>query len=434
MKYIIKVQNKFYLLTFLGNIMNETNIKRNRIIENKYNLGNGGIKAWFEKVSLLWIVQLKKIVKTPMTWFGVVGIPLILLFGIGALVQDGALLTPCFGMVPIVVSGVVFGDLYYSMENSTLKQSTNTTNYGHKTKLFTIATVTFIVALLSVLFELSIFIFFESLDWFFMPGFVFFNDAHYQALTIEWLALQWGNLLYYLIANIILTIAMLIFVKNFFATNKTFTMFILVYVLLDIVFGGVLVMNYNQAVVEIENGQVKSTGYISNLSVLLGEKESPWKMNRLYDYTKFLIPHYFLNQQFSTLLKAGSVQQNGAFWFDAAGVYHINWDLGIEEINEIGYLSDYSWMLNAQNMIFGTPTNITLKSNVDFHVAFDALDDYSGTYKAFYTFNRALPADVSFWKPYNNDYTFILSEVLPWVYIIVFTWVGFVTSRVTDKN
>lgn len=413
----------------------KTNSEKNVLIQNQYNLGKGGFTHWFEKVSLLWLVELKKLVKTPMVWFAVVGVPMILLFGIGSMIQDWSLLAPCFGITPVVVAGIVFGDLYYSMENSTMKQATNTSNYGYKTKLFTIATVTLFVTFVSMAFELLVFMTLESAEIFFMPSYMFNADEHYRSLKIQWGSIQWFNMFYFIIVNILLTIAMLTFAKNFFATNRTLTMFTLVYLICDIMFGGILLMNYNRVVVTIDsNGVIHSTDCLANINTIKTGENNVWSFDSWYGFTKFFTPHYFINQQFAGLLKVGATQQTGAYWFDADGIFHVNWDLAFYEQQALaaGEKMNYSWMLDAQNMILGTPGNTDVLSNEQFASAYEALTDYSGAYEAFYSYNQSFPPTASFWKAYDGDYTFTLSVILPWAYIVGLTWAGFTASRIAD--
>lgn len=417
--------------------------QKDKLIDEQYKLVESGTISFFGKLALLFKIQVSKIIKTPMLLFGMFGLPLILLFGIGALIQDGAMFTPAFGILGIVVSGVIFGDLYFTIEHTTLEKSTSTSNYGHKTKLLAISIVTFCATFLAIFVELLVFCLFEAMDWFFMPSFVFFGPEHYQSLTIELSTLQWGNVIYYISMNILLSLGMYIFLKNFFRTNKTFTMFLLSYVLLDLVFGGVLVMNYNVAQVTMVDGKLQSTGYLVNDAVELGTADSPWVWTSWYQYTKFFVPHYFLNQQFATLLKQGSHQQMEAEYF-INNTFFVDWSLGTQD--------GFEWMVSAQEDIYKnaqlasgvgesdliswtymdqipegqTLYSVMLSSGADIEAS--ALQD--SIINAYYATNRSMPVDVSYWKAYNNDYTFILTVILPFVYTVALTWVGFTLSRI----
>ncbi len=404
---------------------------------------DGSVLSWGTKVINLFKIQFTTLFKDPMILATIFAIPLILLFGIGALVPNHSLLSPCFGMEAVAVSGVIFGNLYYNLTTSTISGNMSTSNYGHKTKLMTIGFITVIVTIIAILFELLVFISFDSLGLFFVDSFVFFKDPHYQALTISWLKLPWLNLIYYIITNILLTVAMWIFIKGFFASNKTFIMFVLSYVLLDIMFGGVLIMTYSSAEVYVsDNGKLLATGYlVSNTSIknefLGGDYGNTLKFGGIYSYAKLLVPHYFINQQFSTLFKVGGTQSMGAYgWNSTDGSFWVNWDV---MFNSDGSLNEsFQWLADAQNYVVnGVGDNGQLldtayvpKANIEMA---GVTPNENGMIYAYYQYSKSLPLDSSFWKAYAGDSGFIMCTALPYVYIILLTWTGFIFSRVKNN-
>ncbi len=400
----------------------------------------GSALTWGTKVINLFKIQIVALFKNPMILFTIFVIPLILLFGIGALIPAHSLLTPCFGMEAIAVSGVVFGDLYYNLTTSTINGNLSTSNYGHKTRLMTIAFVTMLTTLIAIFFELLVFLSFDSLNLFFTQSFVFFKNTHYQALQISWLTLQWLNFFYYIIINIALTTALWIFVKGFFATNKTFIMFVLSYVLLDVIFGGVLVMTYNLAEAYVgEDGKLYGTGYLGNNQHLINEflgngYDSTLKFGGIYSYAKLLVPHYFINQQFSTLFKAGGTQSMGAYgWDTSTGALWVNWDVMFNADGSINY--SFQWLADAQNYVVNgvaidgsfVDSKFEPLNNAEMSAI---IPNHDGMIFAYYSYTTTLPIDSSFWSAYNGDIGFILCEVLPYVYIVCLTWIGFIFSRI----
>ncbi len=354
-------------------------------------------KVWAIQLANLFRLQSLKLLRSPSMSFAIFGLPLILLFGIGALVPANSLLTPCFGMEAIVVAGIIFGDLHYNMEYSTLNKNASVMNYGHKTRLLSTSIVTLIVTLMAVFVEFAVLISFESMGKFFMSGFVFFGEYHYQTLDILWKNLIWGDIIYYVIVNILLTISLFILVKNFFESNKTFIMFLLVYVLFDILFGGILIMNYNSAIIYENGGKFYSSGILANNGVILGTKKNVWNWTSWYSFTKFITPNYFINQQFSTAFKVGANQTSGIYGWNADGSLWVDWN----------FETSVSWVREAHTLVL------------------------DGKYQeAFTKYVKSQPLNSSFWKPYSNDYSFTLSALLPWIYTIGMGWTGFALTRV----
>lgn len=416
-KYIYLVQNM---------ITNESVIQ-NRIIDTRS-------ISWSMKFGLLCQVQAKKIMKSPMLIFGVIGIPIIIMLGIGVMVPAANSLCATFGITGIVGCGLIFGDLWYSVENSTMKASLGSSNVGRKTKIFSVGLVSFVASIISITLLTMMFIALESSGILFLNSFVFLGDSHFQSINVIWKNINWLNFIYFQIINITLAIALFTFAKDFLKTNKTFVMVLFSYVIMDIVFGGVMSNLFNMTVIEIdESGAINSTGYLYDFKIMSGESDSFLNWTSWYSYTKFTVPHYFLNQQFFLLFRVGSVQSAGAFYFDAAGNYHFNWDLGIENPSE------FVWMLHAQNLIFGTDyTSMdNLLGNEQFMVEWNNLIAASasepslldGAYEAFYYYNKSLPVDTSFFKPYNGDFTLVWMAITPYFYIIGLTIFGFLFRK-----
>lgn len=420
---------------------------RERVFNNQYEIGNGGVQKWISKFGLLWDIQIKKITKTPMLIFGICGLPLIILFGITALIPDYQSFVACFGMIGIAVSGIIFGDLYYTMEKSTLEKSTSTSNYGHKTKLFTIAFVTLVVSLISTLYLGIIFILIDLIDIYFMNNFSFIGgEFNYYALEINWLQVQWLNIIYYVIMNSFLTISIFILVKNFFASNKTFIMFVLTYVILDIVFGGVMTTIYTTPVVFInDSGQVLATNEITNLSIIRDGATTTLTWNKWNSYAKFFVPHYWLNQHFATSLRVGSEMvntQGEQIYGWADGVLNVNWDAVLLPDGTLD--TRYSWMLDAQNLILHwedkPPIPHKYLTNEEFAIKWAEVVEraqtdasaYNGAYYAVYSYMKALPPKSSFWTPYNGDTTMIMCILIPPIYIVSLTACGFWLSRAIE--
>ncbi len=393
-----------------------------------------GVK-WLLQVGNFFVVQMKKMFKTPFMLFGIFGIPLILLFGIGSLVPSHSLLTPSFGMEAVIVAGIVFGDLYYNIENSTMKNNTNISNYGHKTKLLTISLVCFTITLIAIIAEFIVFIIFESNGFFFMNEFVFFGREHFQSLDIEWSLIPWLNLFYYIVMNIILTICFFCFVRIFFKSNKGFIMFLLVYVLLLIIFGGILSYTFNSVELEVVNNKIYSTGVLTSKNTYINEtlnkQTKPiWGFDNLYSLTKLFIPHFFLNQQLSVLFKTGSHQSEGAyFWLNDHSLW-VDWDIMFDENGKL--IKGYKWMEEMQNyLLYGCDANgvaITgeIFNNNDFnnYVSIHGLNQ-TGTIIGVTKYIYSIPSNTSFWKAYNNNLAFYLSILMPWAYSIILASIGY---------
>ncbi len=406
-----------------------------RIKEVNYDIERVTGVKWLLQVGNFFVVQMKKMFKTPFMLFGIFGIPLILLFGIGSLVPTQSLLAPSFGMEGIIIAGLVFGDLYYNIENSTMKNNTNTSNYGHKTKLLTISLVTFSITLIAITSELMIFIFFESNGWFFMDHFVFFGAEHYQSLKMDWSLIPWLDLLYYVVLNIVLTICFFCFVRIFFSTNKGFIMFLLVYVLLEIIFGGLIGSTFNANEVVVVNNKIYSTGTIASQDQLINnalnrEQTSLWEFNSWYSFVKFFIPHNFINQQFVVLFKTGSYQSEGAYYWASDNSLVVNWDIMFDSNGDI--IKGYSWMAELQNyFLYGCDSNgVAIAGNVlsssDYaqYLSTNSIDQTGaivGCTKIVY----ALAPNTSYWKSYNNDFTLYLLIILPWAYSIILASIGY---------
>ncbi|NQX83176.1 MAG: hypothetical protein HRS50_00475 [Mycoplasmataceae bacterium] len=357
-------------------LINSKNIKRNKT------------NVIFNLVKL----QFKTIYSSPVSLFILFGIPNLLLLGLGILIPVHSVLPSAFGLSITMMVGILFGNFYYSFKTSSFENNAKLSNIENRQKVFSIFISIFILVLLSMSLELTVLIFFESLDIVFMDAFWFFGESNRESLNIIWKYMNYGNLYYFFIMSFFLNFVIFSLMRFCFKSGRTFQMFVLTYFLMVLIFGGVVKPDYLSQF----NG-APSNWYYATEGIIINPYKS-W-----FNWMSFITPSYFLNQQMYSALRVGSEQTIGLFGY------------GLDKMPLENYFSNgqlwvtYEFMeqtFEAYSLTQGWPD-----SNIN-----DMLENPE--------FIRYLNADVrsidynSNYFKITGDWTWNLLVIMPFVYVI----------------
>ncbi len=255
-----------------------------------------------------------------MLYFSLLFFPAFFVIGVGILIPTAANFTPSMSLDIIVVSGIIFSELYFGIEKTTLKNNTNTSNYGYKTKLFTIVIITSLITILSVVISILLMMILETYTGLLLTKFVFFSPLNNQNLNIMWKYLPWLEIFYYWIITTLVSISIWMLAKVLVKEYKIMIMVVLVFFLMNLVFGGILVATYNR-----NNGLYNTKVY--NREWLWDENVKLLKIDSFYSMSVFITPTYFMNVLFSNVLRIGASQQEGIYGWSNADTFYFRPDI-----------------------------------------------------------------------------------------------------------
>ena len=249
------------------------------------------------------LLQLKTLFSIPMMMFVIFGLPTIVLLGLGVLLSETAVFIGAFGLVPILIVGLIFGFLYYSSSKSTLHKNHLLTNMTPKILNFSIFFTILVVCFLSVSTELTIMIIFTSLGWVFSPTWAFLPSGTYipSSLKINWSKLPWFSFIYFWLMTIILSYLFFSMFRVFFKDNQIFSMFVFSFFLYTLCFGHVTGVVFDLVQ---DDGQLWSKTFKENYDK--GEIIRTIRYDSWSEYASFLTPVTFLNETFFTLFYSGA--------------------------------------------------------------------------------------------------------------------------------
>lgn len=337
------------------------------------------IRFWPQVKNLLFL-QSSKILKSPVFYFSLIFFPLFFVVGVGVLIPTASNFSSSMSMVAISVSGIIFADLHFGIEKSTLRKNTNISNYGSKTRLFSIIIITSIVTIVSLLIATLLMMFCETYTNILLTKFVFFSKWSNQNLDVNWRLLPWESIAYYDIIVTLLVISIWVFLRLFIKEYKVFVMVILIYLIVNLIFGGVI------------NGAYSRNLSITDTNIYNGEqmKDPEYQIievSGLYSMVKFVTPTYFLNIHFSNILRVGASQNEGVFGWSSKTeffwnpevapveewqAYMFDFDNAIKNYIEFG--EEIPMQLWATSITVMNPKTQYLKLNGDGYKLFITLD------------------------------------------------------------
>ena len=376
-------------------------------------------------------LQFKSIVASNMMLFSIFLLPLIMMIGMGSLLPTSVLVAPVFSAIPMLIIGVVFSNLYFSLEKSTFKDNSKLSNVGRKTRIISMWIITFSFVTISQFINIILLIIFESNDVFFMDRFTFYSQTNYHALDIIWKDVQWGNFIYFVFMTQLISLATYTFTIQFFNDLRTFSIFLITYFFLVLIFGGVVSIMFlaNQSFTGEENyigtrDQYNVGGYVNlitdvsydangniidfkyeNVFIPPSVNEdfsSAWQFSNFTQYLMFFLPNSFINQQFAGLFLTGANQSIDFYGWDQSNDLFLN----IYAINQYD-------IQNHTNVA----SSYGIYQDIDGSWSVDNLN-----------FAHTLRTDVSFWK-WNGDYAWDLTTIASFVYLILLTYFGFEINK-----
>ncbi len=297
--------------------MNKINIIDKSKEENK--IINLSLEERINSLFSLYTLQIKTLFKTPLMIFITFAFPIILLFGLGILLSEATLFVSGFGLQIILITGIIFGYLYYSSTNTTFHKNHILTKTSSSTLLLSILMVILTFSFLSTSFEFIVMIVFTKMNWVFSESFSFVPPEHpvSSSMLINWSTVPFGQVFYYWLMTLLISYVFFSLFRIIFKSNQTFSMFVLSFFLYTICFGGVTIPTFNL---------IQSDGQLWSKS--FSETKRPTiQYNKWSDYASLLTPESFLNQTFFTILYVGAIptqpvsSMNG---FDALFETHSN--------------------------------------------------------------------------------------------------------------
>ena len=242
--------------------------------------------------------QIKTLIKIPMMMFIIFGLPIIVLLGLGILINEASLFVPVFSLCTILMVGLVYGYLYYSSSNTTFSNNSNLTRNNLRLVNVSIFFTTLMFALLSISVELIVFISFTSLGWVFSSTWAFLPDGIPlpSSLSIVWKELPWAQIIYYFLMTITLSFLFFSMFRTLFKSNQSFTMFVFTYFIFTLCFGHSITPTFDLLQ---SNGQLWSNSFNNGNKTI--------EYNKWYSFASLLTPQSFLNQTFFTIFYSGAI-------------------------------------------------------------------------------------------------------------------------------
>ncbi len=265
----------------------------------------------------MFFLNIKVIFSIPILFFCIFVLPLILLFGLAILITETSLLSPAIGLMGILITGITFGYIYFSLENSTFKYNINSLNINKFDKISSIFLSTFVVIILSTLIQMAFFIIFESNNIIFMHQFIFESSDSRNSIDIRWKYVPWDQFIYYIFMSTSITFFLCVFVAKFIKKMTPFFIFVCIYFLYVLFFGGQVSQSF------LWNTTISDDSGLASSEWLL-RREEPFKIETFFDVCEYVCPHFWLNQNCGLLLRVGSI---------SAGQYDWNYGLILPEFD-----------------------------------------------------------------------------------------------------
>ncbi len=301
-------------------------------------------------VNLFWI-QFKRYFSSVTSWLTLIFVPIVFSIGLGATIGVATGFVPALCMILIVLQANVFSNCYFSFKKSTLNSNLDLTTFTKMAEYTTTICLIFFVSLIGVSFALSIFI----LDTQLLPmmgidpflpiapalapnpiitaprvvlmnlrdfpkdainaakiraphiGYTFGPNEMFKVVDAgyltNWLYFEWNVLLYFLFMVTMETVLISLLFTTCIKEVKTYFLFMFVYLVVFLVFGGISGPRFNYAT---------PNGSFSSFQV--NGKPHTW-----YFYVERLNPLYYINQWAFTVLSAASVYEFDIAYTNSAG-------------------------------------------------------------------------------------------------------------------
>lgn len=263
-----------------------------------------------KKTTKLFILQCKTIFLNPVLIFMVMFFPIIWVLGIGCLIPTRSLYTAAFSIVQILVIGIVYGNLKFSIDTTTFNSNSRLTVINEVQKVLSTIAVVFIASFISYNIEVAVMILFDSNNLIFMSGFVFQPIDDHNSMDVLWKDISWSGFYLYYVATFFLSISTYYFTSKFFSSTRTFSIFILVLMLVNIFFGGIMSsiwLYYDPKTEEfIANGKLVGDWHELSYEKAIDFTQPSFHLTDWHSYVPIVLPQWFNNQHFYYVFGAGA--------------------------------------------------------------------------------------------------------------------------------
>lgn len=263
-----------------------------------------------KQTATLFVLQLKQILSSPTLLFMVFIFPVLLSVGVGIIVPIRSLFIPAFGLVQLLIIGIIYGNVKYTITKDTLKKNMSIAVIDQTQTFISIIVTLFFFSFISYHLELAFVILMESNDWIFMHGFIFQGESSTSSQDVIWTDISWSGLYQYYIATFLLTTSTYYVADSFFKSYRTFCIFVFLWFIINLIFGGVMssIWTYYDA----------NSGYmISRTKLVEGWTEASYEdaidwsassfvIKNWQSYVPIIVPQWFSNQHFYYVFGSGA--------------------------------------------------------------------------------------------------------------------------------
>lgn len=223
--------------------------------------------------------QFISFIKSPMIVL-VVGLPLLIILSLGTIMPQSLVASMAIGLSIMVVGIISFGYSYQSYKSSTLVKSLHLTKWSS-------FTVTLSFFIFNIILQLSMIGFILLFIWYLSVPFSYLNptiDASKSGFPINWTKIRWGDFVYVVVVSTLLSLSIGYFFQTFIKTSTTFTIVSVMYILYNLLVGGLTNPLIQISSVPQANGETYSYAF------------APSQNDTFLSVIRLISPHYYVSQ------------------------------------------------------------------------------------------------------------------------------------------
>lgn len=278
--------------------------------KNNINLIKSDLILTVKQIAKLFALQWKTIITSPVLCFIIFIFPIIFTAGIGTLIPAGAMFASSFSLVILLVVGIVYGDMKYLMNETTFKSNSRLIVLNQFQTTFSMTMTTFLVSFISFSIGIIFIVVCESNGFIFMSSFVFQDEFSKSSHNVIWSNISWSACYWYYFVTFLLMFSTFYFADNFFNSYKTFSMFVLVWMIVCLLFGGV--MSSIWTIYDNKTNQFISIYRLSQKYDTASHDKAfdltkpPIEFKNWLSWTPIIVPQWFTNQHFFYVFEVGA--------------------------------------------------------------------------------------------------------------------------------
>ncbi len=300
-----------------------------------------------KQTAKLFILQCKTITSQPILVFLIFLFPIIITLGIGVMVPAASFFVAAFSLTMIIVIGLTYGNIKYSMGDNTLGENGRLTVINQIQSIIAYSSTVFVFSFLSYNLQLLLVIFGESTGLLFIKTFVFFDADNKNSQDVIWLSLSWISIYAFYTATFTLTLSSFYLASTIFKTQRTFSMFVLGWFLICLCFSGEISTIWNWF-------DPNTNEFITESRLVKGWQDFPAEQyENAIDYSQpvfnikdwsswmgLIVPQWFTNQHFFWILRPGA-EYMGNYQESAIGLSYV-----LPKHFNLLYWSKTDWLWN----------------------------------------------------------------------------------------